>query len=906
MRSLPLLAALLLALLCALPAPCALAQRLQASPSPKILVLPFEINASQELDYLKAGLPQLLRDRLTALGFEIINFARMEQALAALGSDYLDLQTARDLALQTGADYAVYGSFSQVGEAISVDARLVDAYGLQPVKPVFVSKQGLINVLPAVDELAEKVRLELLSKDIIQEIEIQGSRHIGQDVVSMRLSMQKGDIYDPAKANQDLRRIFDLGYFDDVQVALEDMPGGKRLIYIVSEKPRIGSISVEGNHKFKDGKITEVMTTKTGSVLNPSLLSEDLNRIRELYRGKAYYRAEVTYEVESVDGQQARLVLKIDEGDKLFIRKIEMQGAKELDANDIKRDLALSERGWFSWITGSGVLKEELLERDAAVIEAHYANRGFLQATVGKPEVEFLEEGIHITYQVSEGPRYTVSSVGFSGDMLVPEDVLRGRTRLDDIADKGGYLDRSIMRDDMQRLNEFYMNYGYAFADVNVDMRPDAESRTVSVTYILDKNQKVYVRRVFVDGNTKTRSNVILREMRLGDGDLFNGSQIARSNERLIKVDYFDMVDIETIPTGRDNELDLKIKVKEKPTGMLSAGTGYSTYSKLFFSASIQERNLLGRGYMLGLRGNFSALDVAYTLSFTNPQVYDTKLSAGFDLYKTEVDYLDYDKDTTGGRVRVGWPLGEYSRATLSYRLDRYEIYNIDVDRAAREIKDLEGENWSSVAGLTLRRDTTNRPFNPSRGTDTTIYLEYGGDLLGGDDHFVKWITDYSYHYGLWWNTVFRLRGNVGLVFPNLAGEEVPAFERFYLGGINSVRGYSGRRISPRDDEFGDRIGGDKALILNLEYIFPVKEDFGLLGVLFFDAGNAWDDDEFFFGQTNSSADHLPLGLYKSWGLGIRWLSPIGPLRLEYGFPLDQIEGHGKDGKLEFALGAVF
>lgn len=903
-RSLPLLMVLLLAAFWAPPTPPAQAQ---APKGPSILVLPFGVNASEELDYLKAGLPQLLHDRLAAMGFELIPMAKMDQALRVMDIDYLDIQTARDMALQTGAEYAVYGSFSQAGDTISVDARIVDSYGLKPVKPIYVTKQGLINVLPAVDELAEKVRLEILSKDVIQEVAVEGNKFIEEDVIRLRLATQKGDIYDPGKANQDLKRIFDLGYFEDVQVALEDVPGGKRIIFIVSEKPRIGAIDVEGNDELDEDDITEVMTTKTGSVLNLSILSEDLNRIRELYRQEGYYKAQVSYALRDGDaeGQQARLVITVDEGAKLYIREIAISGAKELDPDDVKDDLALSERGLFSWLTGSGVLKEELLERDTAAIEAYYANRGFLKATVGKPEVDFRDDGIYITYNVSEGPRYTVSSVEFRGDMLVPEDVLRERTKLDEVAGKGGYLDRSIMRADMQRLNEFYMDYGYAFADTNVDMRTDDEERTAKVTYLLDKNQKVHIRRALVEGNTKTRSNVILREMRLGDGDLFSATQLARSNERLIKLDYFEQADIETVPTGRDNELDLLVKVKEKPTGMLSAGMGYSTYSKVFVSASVQERNLFGKGYVLGLSSSFSSIDTAYTLSFTNPHVYDTNLSAGFDLYRTDVDYLDYDKETTGGRLRLGRPIGEYSRATLSYRLDRYVIDELSED-AATVIQEIEGENWSSVAGLTLRRDTTNRPFNPNRGTDVALFTEYGGGLLGGDDHFVKWVADYNYYKGLWWNTVFHLRSNVGVVIPNIGDDEVPAFERFYLGGINSVRGYEGRHISPWDEESGDRIGGDKSFFTNLEYIFPVKEDFGLLGVLFFDVGNSWDDEEFFFGQTSSSEEELPLGLYRSYGLGIRWLSPIGPLRLEYGFPMDKLRDSPEDGKLEFSLGGVF
>ena len=874
--------------------------------SAKILVLPFEVNADPELAYLQESLPRLLSDKLVELGFATVPLEEMYTVLQEQKVDRLDLAIARDLALLTGAEYAVYGSFSQVGEAISLDVRVTDAFGLKPAKAVFVSKEGVISILPAVEELAGKIRLELLSKEKINDIEVQGTVILDEDVVLLRMRTQKGDIFDPAQLNKDLKAIYDLGYFEDVVMAVEDEPGGKKVIVVVEEKPRIGTVGVEGNKELDDDDVLEVMTTKSGAVLNPQLLSEDLVRIRELYRREGYYKAKVDYRLEGGQSGQARLSILVDEGPELYIESIEIRGAEQLKAKRIKGELALKEKGILSFLTHSGVLDEQMLDRDVASIESYYANRGFLDAKVGKPVVEYKDDGIYITFYVEEGPRYTVKSLSYRGDLIFDEGILNALVKTDELAEDGEYLDRSVVRADMQKLADFYGNYGYAFADAGLDLKKDTDANTVDLTFVLTKNQKVRIRRVLVEGNTKTRDNVVLREMRLTDGDVFSGAGLSRSSERLEKLDYFDEVDIETIPTAQDDLLDLKVRVKEKATGQLSAGAGYSSYSNIFLTAAIQERNLFGKGYMLGFSGSFSGKGTTYQLSFTNPHLNDSKVSLGTDLYILNQEFLEFDRDTVGGRVRVGYPVGEYTRAFVSYRLDKYDVSEVDQD-AAQLIKDLEDRSWASVAGVAVERSSTNRRFLPTRGTKFGVSMEYGGGLLQGDDDFIKLIAEADWFKSLFWNVTFHWHGSIGRALKNFTDEEVPSYERFYLGGINSVRGYKGRHISPRDDATGDRIGGTKSFYSNFELSSPLHEDMGLYGVLFFDVGNAWDEDETYFGgESDAAASELTLGLFKSVGGGIRWLSPMGPLRLEYGFPLDDLAGTSSSGRFEFSMGTDF
>jgi outer membrane protein insertion porin family len=854
-------------------------------------VLPFEVNAPDDLDYLETGLPNMLISSLRDKGIDVADLDRITDIISREQITFLDIEHSRKTALIADSRYAVYGSFSKVDEYISLDVRLVDAFREKDTIPFYIVREGVINILPAVEELADRIYQELLKEDRIASIRIQGVNILDPDVVLLRLRMQEGDVFEPEMLNEELRRIFDLGYFDDVRFQVDETPGGREILIIVDEKPLIQNINVQGASKIKEKDVLEALTTRTGSVVNPRLISEDLARIRELYRGKGYYNATVDYNVSPIDERSANLNIRINEGNRLFVRGIEIQGAESISQRKLRQEMALKRRGAFSWLTGKGILREELLDRDAAAIEAYYANQGFTDAIVGQPEVAYEEDGIYLTFQVEEGPRYKAGSVEFRGDLLVDGAELSGIIEMDDLGRKDDFFNRSVMRDDMQKLSDFYTDFGYAFADADVDMDVDEENRIVNLTYVMDKGDKIYINRVHIEGNDKTRDNVIRREMRLSDGDLFSGSSLRRSNERLDRLDYFETVEIEPVPTPRDDEIDLVVRVREQPTGMLSAGAGYSSYDKLFFTGMIQQRNLFGKGYSLDFTGSFGSRTTSYDLSFWNPYFRDSNLGVGADLYWIDDEYFTYDKDTKGGRMRFAYPLGEYTTLYWHYRLDQYTISNLSSD-AHRDIKDIEGENWSSAVYAAASRDTTDSRINPTRGTINRLSVEQAGGPIGGDDNFIKYIFRSDYYTPLFWKTVFHWRGQAGYVMKN-SSHKIPNFELFSLGGINSVRGYSARKIAPRYDD-GDVKGGDKHFFTNLELLFPLNEDLGLMGLVFFDAGEVWDTGE-----------KVDFDLYKSIGTGIRWYSPLGPIRVEYGYGLDKLYGKSQS-RVEFSVGQTF
>jgi outer membrane protein insertion porin family len=415
----------------------------------------------------------------------------------------------------------------------------------------------------------------------------------------------------------------------------------------------------------------------------------------------------------------------------------------------------------------------------------------------------------------------------------------------------------------------------------------------VNITYAIKKNQKVYFEKIIIGGNTKTRDKVIRRQLRVYEQELYSGRRLKRSVRNLYRLDYFEEIKVDTQKGSSDDKMILKIDVTEKPTGTFSFGGGFSSVESLFAVASISQRNLFGRGQILQLKAQLGARTTQYTLSFTEPWFLDIPLSAGFDLYNWEQDYDDYDKDSKGGGIRLSYPVFDFTRASFAYAYEVADIKNID-EEAAREIKDLEGENKTSSATVGLRYDSRNKTFLPTEGQDHSLSVEYAGGPLGGDIGFIKFVGDTGWYFPLFWETVGFLHGKGGYVADNKGGK-LPDYERFYLGGINSLRGFDFREISTKDSD-GEEIGGDKFVQFNAEFIFPLIENAGLAGVAFFDAGNVYGE-----------RDNIDLtDLRKSAGLGIRWQSPLGPIRVEYGYVLDPEEGEGKGGKFEFAMGSSF
>jgi outer membrane protein insertion porin family len=545
-----------------------------------------------------------------------------------------------------------------------------------------------------------------------------------------------------------------------------------------------------------------------------------------------------------------------------------------------------SSKGLFSFITESGLLKKDVLELDVARLSAFYHNHGYIEAKVGEPEIVQEGKWLYITFNIFEGDRYRVGSVDISGDLIVDKNDLLALVELREEE----YLSRQILREDILRITDFYAENGFAFAEVNPAIKENQAEKTVDIAIDIIKGDLVYLNRIMIKGNTRTRDKVIRRELAIKEKDVFNSKAMRTSHEAVQRLDYFEEININPEATLVGNLMDVIVEVKEKPTGAFSVGAGYSSAESFMFMGEISQNNFLGKGQRLALAANLSGTSSRYNLSFTEPRYKDSKLLVGLDLYNWQREYDDYTKDSTGGAIRFGYPVWGKWYMGFGYGYDNADLTDIQ-ETASSVIKDSAGIHVTSFVTLNFTRDTRNRRYNATKGSRNVIASKLAGGYLQGDAAFTKVEGTSSWYFPLFWETSFHLKGAAGQVFENTSGQ-LPVFEKFYLGGLGSVRGFPANNISPVDPVTGDRIGGTKMWYTNLEWLFPVLKDAGLSGVVFFDAGNAFDEWSFEI-------------IKKSVGGGLRWLSPMGPLRLEYGFVIDP-EPDEDSGNWEFSIGTEF
>jgi outer membrane protein insertion porin family len=850
----------------------------------QVMVLPFDVNAAEGEDYLSRELPRAVRAFLEQEGATVVDAgipagASWRAATRRAGG-------IRQFGVSRGADYVIWGSLTRLGQKISIDARMIATLSQEPPAAFFAEGVGIENLSAIVRDLVRDMSTRLFTRERVARIEIQGNRRIGSDAILRVIQTRRGDVFLARSLSEDLRSVYQMGYFDDIRIEAEDGPDGKVVTFAVTEKPTVRQVEIAGNRVYDDKELRENLTIQTGAILNVFAIQRNVQRIEALYRDKNYHNVEVSYEVTPLDNNQADVSFVISEGDKVRIRNIQFVGNQAYDDDDLKDLMKTSERGFWSWITASGDLNRDDLNQDVARLTAFYHNSGYIEARVGEPAIEYEESWINITIRIDEGARYRVGSVDVVGDLVRPKDELLAPLAIPETE----FFSREVVRNDVLTLNDLYSDEGYAYADIAPTINRREAERVVDLTFRIDQGRQVFFERIRISGNSKTRDKVIRRELRVVEGGRYSNQGLQRGLRNLRRLDFFEDIKVNTRRGSAADKMLLDIEVTEKPTGTFSFGGGFSSTEGVFGMASISQRNLFGLGQILRLRAEVGGITTRFTLSFTEPWLFDIPLSAGFDIYNWERDYDTYDKDSTGGAVRFGYPVFDFTRAFLSYRYDLSEVTDVDAD-AAREIRELEGELATSSLTASLRYDSRDRAFNPTEGGNHSVSVEYAG--LGGDIAFTKVLAETGQYIPLFWETVGFLHAEGGWVTEN-SGGILPDYEKFYLGGINSLRGFDWRDVS-LEDEDGAEIGGFKYIQFNAEFIFPLIKDAGLVGLLFYDTGNVFDDDEEIkFEQLRESA-----------GFGFRWYSPMGPIRIEYGFVLDREEDE-ESGRWEFSMGSSF
>lgn len=751
----------------------------------------------------------------------------------------------------------------------------------------------------------------------IKNIEVSGNRKIEKDAILTKITTKVGESYSTQHIREDVEALFKLGFFNDIEVDRQVSGKDVTLTYKVLEKPSIVEITYEGNSEVKSEDIADATGVKAYQLLNMAKVKEAVEKVQKLYEDKGFFLAKVEAEVQILkQDETVRLVFKVRENDKVKVKKITFLGNKHLGDSQLKSKMLTQEGGFFSGLSGSGQYKQEMFERDVQILRFLYWNQGYVQAKVDRPQVTVTpdKKNIYITIRIEEGEQYDVGDVDFAGDILFPKQELYEAIKIDD----NGIFAYDVLQKDISELTAKYGDLGYAYANVIPRTAFNAKDRKVNLIFEFDKGSKVYFGKFNMVGNSKTRDKVIRRELKIHEGELYNETRRRQSLENIQRLGYFDEVNFKTsIDPERTEIMNVDISVKERNTGQIQLGAGYGTSQGFTLQGSVNQANFLGKGQNLGASLNLSNTGSFYSLSFTEPYFNDTLWSVGGSVYQSaNTGRADFDENHKGGTISLGHPVAEFTRGYLKYKYDDTELTEkTDKDGVITDPDLFPLDSASGVTSsltATLEYDTRNDRQMPTKGIYTMAGYEYAG--LGGDLKYTRGNASFRYYKNIFWDVVWRNNITYARI-DSLEGQDVPFSELYLLGGPYSLRGYRSYRVGRMklsnkikqkviadnpgisDEEATKRAmrfyGGTQQAMYQTELQFPLVKEAGIMGAGFFDVGAADDvlaDNNFF-------ADV---------GFGIRWYSPIGVLRFEWGFPLNRDPLYQDATVFEFSIGPSF
>lgn len=750
---------------------------------------------------------------------------------------------------------------------------------------------------------------------LIHKVSIEGQKKIEIEAIKAKIGSSEGKPYSAQQIRTDVQNLFSLGFFNDIEVAKEVKDGTVNLVFRVKEKPTIVEIAYVGNAEVKDEDIKEQVTIKPFEILNHTKIREAQEKLQKYFEEKGFLLARIEPKIEDVvPGEKVKLTFKIEENEKVKVKKIRFLGNTKLKDSFLKNRMATQEGGFFSFMSGSGAYKQDAFERDSQMLKFLYFNEGYVQVKIEKPQVYVTpdKKGIYITIRVDEGEQFKVGDVDFAGDILFSRDELREFIKIDE-KEVFAY---EVLQKDLSELQAKYGDLGFAFANVIPRTNVDEKNKKVDIVFEFDKGNKVYFGKINVVGNNRTRDKVVRRELKVIEGELYNETRKRESMENIQRLGFFEEVNFKnSTPPDKPDQLNIDIVVKERHTGSVQLGAGYSSVEKFTLTGQVNETNFLGKGQRLGASLNHSSRGTYFNLNFTEPNYDDSDWLIGGDLYQSVSSRDDFDQKITGGATRLGHPLGEYVNGILRYRYDKTVLTGKELngkpltDPVIFPIDTASGVT-SSITG-TLEYDRRDDRFTPSKGVFLSTSLENAG--LGGDLKYIKSINTFRYFQKAFWDVVWRNNLVFGLI-QSQSGKAPPFNELFLLGGAFSLRGYpsysvgkhvrsqfmydslmgTGKFTSELAEKRSIRaFGGQNQLYYMTELEFPLIAEAGIKGAVFFDIGQAEDvivSSKFF----------------SDVGFGFRWFSPIGPLRFEWGFPLNRDTDRHPPMNFEFMIGQPF
>ncbi len=749
--------------------------------------------------------------------------------------------------------------------------------------------------------LTAQMEVRVVESPVVKAIDVEGNKAISITAILSKIKTRVGQIYLESVISDDVKRLYNTGYFSHVRIDRQEHEGGFKVIFYLEEKPVIEKISFSKIRYFSPKALLKKMKTKEGKFLDNKTLKDDIDTIKDLYAKKGLSGVEVDVETSTDETtNKAALHCIVREGDKKRIRRIHIDGNKEYKDKQIFKIIKTRPKSFFT----SGYLKEEILDEDRERIVSFYEQRGFIDVTVDYSIEQRPKGFMDIRIHVQEGRQYFVGHIAVTGNEIIADsDILEGMKEIQE----GKIFSRKKLSVDIADLRALYFDKGYIFADITDTTSLDPDTGKVDVKIDVKEGGLAYIEKIKIQGNTRTRDIVVRRELRVNPGDPFDGGKLKRSKERLNNLGYFEDISFDIEDTPREDRKDLLVQVKEAKTGSFSFGGGFSTVDKVLGFIEVEQRNFdftnwptfTGGGQNLRLRAESGSTRNNLFLSFTEPWIFDYPVSGGFDAFKSERNRerdvgFAYDEKRIGGNLRLGKQFSEYTSGRVIYKREKVTIGDLDSDVSADLLAEA-GANTVSSLGFSATRDSTDSALAPTRGLVVNGGVDLAGGLWGGDKDFYRLQTMGSYYIPLKWKSVLELRLRLGLVEAYGDSEKVPIFERFFAGGARSIRGYDERRVGPLDVNTDDPIGGESLLVGNVEYTIPLIEFVKLAA--FLDAGNVW-----------ARARDFASGDFKSGtGVGVRIKTPIGPVNLDYGYPLNNEPGEEeRSGKFYFSVSRGF
>jgi outer membrane protein insertion porin family len=779
---------------------------------------------------------------------------------------------------------------------------------------------------PAHAQLAQTNQItnaaSLLGKRI-DRMQFRGNRKVEDDAIRINLVSKIGGKLELAKVREDIRAMWKMGFFAEISVEVEPSEqGGVILTFNVKEKASIRKVLISGNKGVELSKINEVLDLKRDAILDVGKVKRNRQKIHDLYVEKGYYLASVAYEIKPVNESEVDVWYIIDEQSKVEIREVSFIGNKSISDSELRSVIATRKGGALGFLSDAGTFQEDVFERDLVIIQAFYYDRGHINVKIGTPQIRLSRDKryMYLSIPIDEGPVFRIGKINFKGDLMGAKSKYYDRLSIK----AGEVFARSKVGKDINSLNDFYKDKGYAYVNVTPLTNINLENLTVDLTFDVERGKKVYFERINIRGNSKTRDKVIRREMKIAEGELYNQSNLETSRRRVTALGFFEKVDISTKRGSSDEFIEVNVEVSERPTGTFQIGAGFSSVENFIAQAQISQNNLFGRGQTLALQAQLSGLRQLFLLRFVEPYFLDTRWTFAFDIFNQSRAFGAFSRNATGGNLTWGYPLSYEARAFVTYKLESVGvstgtrgITNIGAVREpieAEAVANLFRGGVTSSVRSSITWDSRNNRLFPTQGWYHNAFFEVSDRFTGSENVFTRF-GGFARHYRpIWGPFVLKMNAEFG-VTTSRDPLGVPITERYLIGGIFDVRGFRPRSLGPilrvqQSGEIGQSLGrlplgGNLQLIWNSEIEFPLFKRVGISGVVFFDAGNAYNlEDRYCSGSAGGSdsispkfdpcfrfPDSVVNGLRQSVGFGFRWFSPIGPLRFEWGIPLDRQPG---------------